>query len=124
MEKLKLLKGEVEKILQENHTSKENRLAFANGVIYALANVTTGLKGKERFARYLRQMPNEDPGSTYNMIGNVIFAFNCKWSQPTRSLNGRGSLLVCPGNSKSVSLRGSLYPVTKYWEKRSFFPRI
>lgn len=49
MEKLKLLKGEVEKILQENHTSKENRLAFANGVIYALANVTTGLKGKERF---------------------------------------------------------------------------
>ena len=47
MEKLKLLKGEVEKILQENHTSKENRLAFANGVIYALANVTTGLKGKE-----------------------------------------------------------------------------
>ena len=44
-------------------------------------------------------------------------------SQPTRSLNGRGSLLVCPGNSKSVSLRGSLYPVTKYWEKRSFFPR-
>lgn len=34
MEKLKLLKGEVEKILQENHTSKENRLAFANGVIY------------------------------------------------------------------------------------------
>lgn len=51
MEKLKLLKGEVEKILQENHTSKENRLAFANGVIYALANVTTGLKGKERFLR-------------------------------------------------------------------------
>ena len=74
-------------------------------------------------ARYLRQMPNEDPGSTCNMTGNVIFAFNCKWSQPTRSLNGRGSLLVCPGNSKSVSLRGSLYPVTKYWEKRSFFPR-
>ena len=68
-------------------------------------------------------MPNEDPGSTCNMTGNVIFAFNCKWSQPTRSLNGRGSLLVCPGNSKSVSLRGSLYPVTKYWEKRSFFPR-
>ncbi len=28
MEKLKLLKGEVEKILQENHTSKENRLAL------------------------------------------------------------------------------------------------
>lgn len=51
MEKLKLLKWEVEKILQENHTSKENRLAFANGVIYALANVTTGLKGKERFLR-------------------------------------------------------------------------
>lgn len=51
MEKLKILKGEVEKILQENHTSKENRLAFANGVIYALANVTTGLKGKERFLR-------------------------------------------------------------------------
>lgn len=47
MEKLKLLKREVEKILQGNHTSKENRLAFANGVIYALANVTTGLKGKE-----------------------------------------------------------------------------
>ena len=51
MEKLKLLKWEVEKILQENHTSKENRLAFANGVIYALTNVTTGLKGKERFLR-------------------------------------------------------------------------
>ena len=51
MEKLKLLKWEVEKILQENHTSKENRLAFANGVIYALANVTTGLKGKKRFLR-------------------------------------------------------------------------
>ena len=51
MEKLKLLKWEVEKILQENHTSKENRLAFANGVIYALANVTTGIKGKERFLR-------------------------------------------------------------------------
>ena len=34
-------------------------------------------------------MPNEDPGSTCNMTGNVIFAFNCKWSQPTRSLNGR-----------------------------------
>ena len=47
----KNFKGEVEKILQENHTSKENRLAFANGVIYALANVTTGLKGKERFLR-------------------------------------------------------------------------
>ena len=46
MEKLKLLKGEVEKILQENHTSKENRLAFANGVIYALANVTTGQIGR------------------------------------------------------------------------------
>lgn len=51
MEKLKLLKGEVEKILQENYTSKENRLAFANGVIYALANVTAGLKGKENFLR-------------------------------------------------------------------------
>lgn len=49
--KTEITKMRSRKILQENHTSKENRLAFANGVIYALANVTTGLKGKERFLR-------------------------------------------------------------------------
>ena len=42
-----------------------------------------------------------------------------------------GSLLVLcwqtffdSENRKLDFLRGSLYPVTKYWEKRSFFPRI
>lgn len=94
-----------------------------NKIIEEISAINRGCKVYDALTKYLRQMPNEDPGSTCNMTGNVIFAFNCKWSQPTRSLNGRGSLLVCPGNSKSVSLRGSLYPVTKYWEKRSFFPR-
>ena len=59
------------------------------------------------------------------------YAFYC-WRKSSKMKYIKvGSLLVlcwqtflCPGNSKSVSLRGSLYPVTKYWEKRSFFPRI
>lgn len=60
-----------------------------NKIIEEISAINRGCKVYDALTKYLRQMPNEDPGSTCNMTGNVIFAFNCKWSQPTRSLNGR-----------------------------------
>ena len=59
------------------------------------------------------------------------YAFYC-WRKSSKMKYIKvGSLLVLcwqtffdPGNRKSDSLRGNFYSVTKYLEKRSFFPRI
>lgn len=49
MEELKMLKKEVEEILLKDQTTKENNLAFADGILFALSSVTSGYEDKDKF---------------------------------------------------------------------------
>lgn len=51
MDKIKLLKEEIEKILLENQSSGSKDSAYADGMISALANVLADSEGKEKFLR-------------------------------------------------------------------------
>lgn len=51
MDKIKLLKEEIEKILLENQSSGSKDSAYADGMIAALANVLADSEGKEKFLR-------------------------------------------------------------------------
>lgn len=51
MDKIKLLKEEIEKIILEGQSSEDNRFAYVDGMISALANVLADSEGKEKFLR-------------------------------------------------------------------------
>ena len=51
MDKIKLLKEEIENVLLENQSSEDNRFAYADGMISALANALADSEGKEKFLR-------------------------------------------------------------------------
>lgn len=51
MDKIKLLKEEIERILLENQSSGGKNSAYADGMISALANVLADSEGKEKFLR-------------------------------------------------------------------------
>lgn len=51
MDKIKLLKEEIEKIILEGQSSEDNRFAYVDGMISALANVLANSDGKEKFLR-------------------------------------------------------------------------
>lgn len=51
MDKIKLLKEEIEKILLESQSSEGENSAYADGMISALANVLADSEGKEKFLR-------------------------------------------------------------------------
>ena len=51
MDKIKLLKEEIEKIILEGQSSEDNRFAYVDGMISAFANVLANSDGKEKFLR-------------------------------------------------------------------------